>query len=421
MKQAISILTVGSELLDGRLQDTNAHYLTREFSQLGLKIQLILTCGDNEMEIGGALSYALQHSHQVIISGGLGPTADDLTREAVATFTKQRLLLDQQSLDLLKKRYIERKRIFDEANTKQALFPEGAEIIKNNTGTAPGFIARYGDKSIISLPGVPRELKAMFQESVLPYLKKTIGEIQSPQIKVLRIFGLPESFIGRTIDECLPPKEIEISYRAMFPEVQVILKGKEDPLSLNSFFTKIKNALKEEYIFSETLERNFEETVHALLIEHRLTVSTAESCTGGLVGKILSNTSGASAYFKGGVITYANDAKVRILQIHEETLKSEGAVSAAVAKQMAEGVQKIFNTDLAISITGIAGPEGGSKEKPVGSFFIGFSTKKETQAFSYFYAANRSGVRTYAAYTAIEAIRRHLLQLPPFVPPHSLV
>lgn len=409
----IALLTIGSELLDGRVQDTNSNFLCDELSTAGFSIKSILSCDDVLEDIIHSIRFLSDSAQAIIITGGLGPTTDDLTREAIAAYSGKNLILDQGALENLKAFFEKRGRRFFKTNEKQATLPEGASIIPNPEGTAPGFriIGNHGKTLIVALPGVPRELKRMFHDTVLPFLRNQNQQTAPYMRHILKVFGLPESLIGERIESLQLSREITVSYRAKFPQVDVVFKTKQSHL-LDQAVSAVRNVLGIQYIFSERSIENFEEVIHHLLLERKVTIAVAESCTGGLLGKLITNSSGSSQYFRGGIISYSDQAKTELLGVESETLSIHGAVSGQTAKQMAEGVKTRFHSDLALSITGIAGPEGGSSEKPVGTFFIGFSAPGILEAFHFVYPSHRERVRNYSAFSALDILRRYLAQLP---------
>lgn len=418
MTYDIGILTIGSELLDGRVQDTNANFICNELNSSGLNVSIILTCPDNLGQIKNSLSYLIQNCSHIIISGGLGPTSDDLTREAVAEFFNKPLKLDQEAFHYIKNIFKNRRRQFEPSNEKQALFPEGSTVINNPNGTAPGFWMEFKNHlnmnaSLSSLPGVPGELKAMISESVIPKLKTRLVGITPLKKLTFKIFGLPESVVGARIKELQLSDDIIVSYRASFPEIHLVLKfpdNKYDSLDLNN---RIVAAIGSEWIFTKDLAQSFENTIHELLISKGITIGTAESCTAGGISNLLTNSSGASSYFLGSINCYSNQLKERLLKVPSDIILKFGAVSKNTAIEMANNARKIIGCDIALAITGIAGPEGGTKEKPVGTFFIAIASIEGCSAYHYFYPGSRARVRSYASYMTLDLLRRHLLNIPP--------
>lgn len=411
----ISTLAVGSELLDGRVIDTNSNYVGRRLSELGLKLSYIHSCDDRMNEIQDALRFLAAHSEIVIISGGLGPTDDDLTREALAEFLRVPLEFNPQNFADLEALYAKRGRRLDPSNRKQAFFPKGSEIIKNPVGTASGCAASYCDNGqeirFISLPGVPSEFVAMFNGAILPMIAALSA---GPQIlrKSFEIFGLPEAAVGSRIAALKMPPEIAVSYRAKFPIIQLVLKSTDDAL-LEKYGSAAADAVGREFIFSEVQDETLESALHRDLSARNIKIGVAESCTGGGLGAALTSSPGSSAYFWGGIISYSNEIKKSHLGVKEETLAAHGAVSFQTAKEMAKGARSSLGVDAALSITGIAGPDGGSDEKPVGTFFIGFASAEKTYALKGFCPYSRDNIRRYAAHVALDVLRREISGLKP--------
>lgn len=417
MTPAISVLAIGSEILDGRVLESNAQHVARFLTDRGAALHAVVTCDDDEAQIHATLDYLARDSAVIIVSGGLGPTTDDLTRESISTYTGKTLKLNQEILDRLKALYAERKRTFDPTNTKQALLPEGASTIPNPIGTAAGFYLqhRIGERSITiaSLPGVPREFKVMFDATVAPLIESALGDSARFERRVFRMFGIPEAVIGGKIEQLSLPPELSISYRASFPEIQVVLKAKASAKALlNQGAESVNSTFGDGAIFSTDLEHSFEECVLTEFKKQRVTFACAESCTGGMIGSFITNVPGSSECFLGSSVTYSNESKTTLLGIPAELVRSCGAVSAEVATAMAVAVREKFAADYAVSVTGIAGPGGGTPEKPVGTVFLGFASARESTALHLFYASNRSFVRRFAAYAALDLLRRKLLGLP---------
>ena len=409
INQNIAVLAIGSEILDGRVLDTNTNFIAQELTKLGLTLKLSLICDDDESQIIESLKYLSSQASFIIVSGGLGPTTDDLTRESIAKFVDCPLEERQESVQRLINLYEKRKRTFDPSNLKQAIFPKGANIISNDVGTAEGFHICKSNLEIFSVPGVPKELKPMWHNYVLPKLTSKIKF--SPIFREsFKIFGLPESVVGQLINSLDLPTSITVSYRAHFPEIHVVIKGTNQQEVVHSANLS-KDIIKSEYIFVENQELSLPETVCQLLDLSNVSVSVAESCTGGLLGSYLTNPPGASRYFSGGYITYANDRKICDLDVPKSILAAYGAVSEDTAKAMALGCRQKTGTDYGLSITGIAGPDGGSEDKPVGTFYVGLSSASGTFANKYFFLSDRKAIRVMAAYRALETLRRVIKQI----------
>lgn len=419
MNDSIALLMVGSEILDGRTIDSNSQFLISELSAAGLSVEHVLSCGDSPEAIKQSFGFVASRCRVIMVSGGLGPTSDDITRESIAEFCDLKLVLHGDILGQLEDYFRKRRRPFDPSNCKQALFPETARVIPNPVGSASGFALRMMGPDapvlIICLPGIPSELHAMFRETALPMVKRELGVSQSLERRVLRVFGLGESVVGSLVQQSEPDPAVTICYRVAFPQVEVLFKA-ANRTALESTVKRARQSIGAEYIFSQEFEDSIDTVVHNLLCKKRMTISVAESCTGGAVGELLTRNSGSSEFFLGGALTYSNDLKRKILGVPAKTLRDRGAVSDEVAQSMAIGVRKLTGASLGISITGIAGPKGGSAAKPVGTFYIGISHPKGTDSYRFFINSSRKNIRLYAAWMALDVIRRHILRLP--IHPH---
>ncbi|MCB0344440.1 MAG: CinA family nicotinamide mononucleotide deamidase-related protein [Bdellovibrionales bacterium] len=411
MNPKAAILSIGGEILDGRIQDTNANRFIRALNTIDIPVVNILSCPDDIIQINDSLRFLFLNCDIVLTCGGLGPTTDDLTREAVAEFTGGNLELNSTAENALSAYFERKQRRFDETNRKQAYIPSGSQLINNEIGSAPGFSINHNGKLIVSLPGVPRELSLMLKDSVLPLLLSLYPDKQPLHSEILRLFGLPEAAVGGIIERASLKPSTKVSYRATFPEIQLRL--------LSSSSAEVQEAAKiaareigEEYVFSRSLDESFPAVLHRLAVESGSTIAVAESCTGGMLGSLLTQNSGSSAFFHGGVISYSNELKQILLGVKNKTLSQFGAVSHQTAREMARGARTNARTAIGVSISGIAGPDGGSEEKPVGTFYVGHSTEAETVSYRFFFSGEREAIRRFAAFAAMDTMRRHLLSLP---------
>lgn len=397
-----AVLIIGSEVLDGRIVDTNSNFLFKEFKKLGIRAKSTITVDDNLEEIKSALSQLLLENDLIITSGGLGPTTDDLTREALAEYFKVKLLRDETTLGKLKEIYRQRQRPFPPSNQKQALYPENSSIINNNFGTAPAILIEQGRKTIIALPGVSRELQGIFTEQLKDYLQKkyTSGLTAEYQFKFI---GLPESAINDEIIKLQLPEEIRIIYQASFPDIKLIIRSDQQEL-LDKYRQLILNHFNPENIFTEN-NQSLSEIIHNLLTKRKLKIAAAESCSAGLFTSTLAENPGSSVYLLGGIVSYDNRIKSDFLDISAEMLSQHGAVSAECAGAMAQSVRDKFKADIGVSITGIAGPDGGSPDKPVGTVFLGISDQCATKTYQIFFPSSRERVRTYAVQWLLNLLR----------------
>lgn len=396
------IITIGTELLLGQILDTNSLYLSKKLSEIGVNLYYKTTVGDNISRIKEALSVASSRSDLIIITGGLGPTVDDVTRDAIAEFTGKKLVFDNNILLKIEHFFTTRNIKMPENNKLQAYIPEGALILENKIGTAPGFILPFNSKIIVCVPGVPNEMKSMIETGVIPYLIENFGAgkfvIYSKRIKLT---GLPESYIDEKIrDIFVESRNPTVAILAHQTEIEIRLtskaENKEKAIDLINDVKKIIYERLGENIYGED-EETIEEKVSCVLKEKKLTISTAESCTSGLLAYRLTNIPGSSLYFLGGVNVYSNDSKINVLGVKEEIIKKYGAVSEECAIDMALNCRKKFNTDIAMAITGIAGPDGGTANKPVGLVYIAINIKDDVKVFKFNFSGQRDIVRARAA------------------------
>lgn len=412
MSFPVSILATGSELLDGRVVDTNSNFVAQALSDRGLKLQRVLLVDDDRVELVTGLRELSSVSKLIITSGGLGPTTDDLTRDIVSEFFGVGLYEDPKARQHLESFLQKRGRPLDASNIKQAYLPVGSTMIPNELGTAPGFTMIRDDGLVVcSLSGVPREFKKMFTDSVLPIIMERAQGIQTVKKVSFKTFGMPESYVGKLVEQCGLPREVTVSYRAAMPEIHVGLKAVES-FDLGPSAEKVRSALGSGLIYTENSKENFFEKLQALLIERKATIATAESCTGGLIAECLTRTPGSSEVFVGGVVSYDNAVKEQVLRVPKEVIAQHGAVSAEVVRIMAREVRSLMNTTYGVAVSGVAGPGGGTDEKPVGTFFVGVSGPERSFEMRCFYGSERSVIRTYAAYVTLDLVRRELLGHP---------
>jgi nicotinamide-nucleotide amidase len=404
------ILAVGTELLLGDIVNTNAEYIARRLKDLGITVYNQGVVGDNEERLMEEYKHSFSRSDMIITTGGLGPTNDDLTKEVAAKFFNKKLILHEDVVNNIKE-YFKRKNVdMNESNKKQALFPEDSKLIPNDNGTAPGCIISENGKTIILMPGPPKEMMPMFEKYVVPYLEKlTDGTIVS---KVLRVSGVGESHMEELVKDIIMAGE-NPTIAPYAKDVEAILritaKGetKEKCLSLiKPIEDKIRERLKENIYATD--DTALETVVGDILVRNKLTISTAESCTGGLLAGRIINYPGISESYLEGAITYSNEAKVKILGVKKETLESHGAVSPETAIEMAKGIAKVAGTNIGISTTGIAGPGGGTEEKPVGLVYIGLCINNEVISKKLLISGNRDKVRERSVFEALDFLRRKL-------------
>jgi nicotinamide-nucleotide amidase len=411
----ISILTIGDELTKGMIQDTNSSFICREVNSERWQVSAMMAVGDEEGAIEDALAYLMAISDAVVVTGGLGPTADDKTTASIAQAFGLTLYTDESVLAQIKERF-ERFRIkWTENNAKQAMFPEGAVTIHNPVGTAWGFSLKRDGKIIIVIPGVPLEVKRMFPESVIPLLRREFQEpVHFSSKKTIKLFGISEAKVDDAVsaaDVKLPG--IAIGFYPRFPENHLVITSRADDEVTTVENLKIVEqkivARLEKYIFGyddETLEG----VVASLLTKNGLSLAVAESCTGGLITDRLTNVPGSSAFLDRGVVTYSNISKIDMLGVPAETLEQYGAVSEQTAVSMAEGVRTLGNTDIGLAVTGIAGPTGGTEEKPVGTVFIAVSDGADAVCRKFLFRWERRRVKQISSQWALEILRRFLVE-----------
>ena len=412
----IELIMIGNELISGEIADANAFFLAGALTGRGFIITRISMVGDEEDRICEVFLQARDRADAVVVSGGLGPTTDDLTTAAAAKAFGDPLTLHREIVEQIRTLFSRRGMEMPISNEKQALFPSTAEIIPNPVGTAPGFVLRSREKLFFFLPGVPRELRHLFHESVLPRLEGERKEKTHYRTKTLKVFGLTESAIADRLRDIRPESfSASLAYLPRYPEnhVKITVKGliREEVAEKLQNLDAIIRAKLEDRVFAADQE-TLEEIAGRLLRKHKATLAVAESCTGGLVAHRLTNIAGSSEYFERGVVAYSNRAKTEILQVPEEMLAALGAVSSPVAEKMAEGIRRISGATLGLGITGIAGPSGGSDEKPVGTVFIALANQDGTSSKRYHFWGDRERIKTIAAQTAIEWVRRHLIEKP---------
>jgi nicotinamide-nucleotide amidase len=414
----IELLNTGTELLLGNTLNTHGAWCGRELFKLGLRVARQTTVPDGPA-IRDALAEILPRADAVIVTGGLGPTSDDLTREITAEVLGLELRTDAAALRSLEEFFAIRNRPMAEANLKQALIPVGAEVLPNPNGTAPGCylppnLTGKFPCAIFLLPGPPRELYPMFQAEVTPRLRVLAGLASPPGVLELKFAGIGESDFHQGIDARLAAiPGLEFGYCAHIGEVDLRLIG--EPAAIDQA-RAIAMGQFAPFLVSDD-GSSLEQTVVRLLTERGLALATAESCTGGLIANRLTDVPGASAVFTHGFVTYANRAKIDLLGVSEQVLATHGAVSEPVARAMAEGALAASGSDLAVAVTGIAGPSGGSPEKPVGTAWIAVAQRQEpTTAFKVFQPRNRHDFKLGVSQSALDAIRKRL-QTPLVSPP----
>jgi nicotinamide-nucleotide amidase len=406
------IIAVGSELLTPFRTDTNSLWLTEKLNSVGIEVKLKTIVGDDDARLEETIRDALKRSTCVVLTGGLGPTEDDITRKIAARALGRRLQLDERVLEEIRAKFARWGRQMPEINSRQAMVIEGGQVLDNPNGSAPGMYIEWDGRVVALLPGPPREMKPMFETHVLPKLSERAGGVRVAR-RVLRVSGLGES----AVDERIAPvytqyknPQTTILFNRSEIEIHLTAQGQseaEAELLLDGLAGQIEERLGES-VFAFRGE-TMEEVVGLRLAVGGFTVATAESCTGGLVAHRLTEVPGSSSYFMEGVVAYSNEAKTRLLGVPAELIEEHGAVSAEVAEAMAEGVKRRAGVDFALSVTGVAGPGGGSAEKPVGLVYIALADDAHTEHRRLMLPGDRHLIRWRASQAALDLLRRRLV------------
>lgn len=410
----VEVISVGTEILLGNIVNTNAQYLAEKCALLGLSMYNQAVVGDNRERLSDAIRTALRRSDIVILTGGLGPTEDDMTKEVCAEVMGMPLEEDAHTRERIEEYF--RNNIYKEipeSNWKQAIVPAGAIVLDNHNGTAPGLILERSGKTAILLPGPPGELYPLFMEQVYPYLQKRQPEVIRSQM--IKICGMGESQVEDKILDLIDSQtNPTIATYAKTAEVHLRVTAKaKDEETAKELIKPVVKELKKRFgtaIYSDCEEETLEEAVVSLLEKYELTVTTAESCTGGLLAGRLINVPGVSEVFKEGFITYSNKAKRKQLDVSKGTLKKYGAVSKETVKEMAKGGAFATDADLCVAISGLAGPDGGSEEKPVGLVYMGCYVKDRVVVEEYHFKGNRNKIREQAVVKALDLLRRCVIE-----------
>ncbi len=408
------ILTIGDELLSGHTTNTNAVFIARQLTAVGINVKYQSSIGDSLDEIEKGIRLALSRTSLVITTGGLGPTDDDITKKGIVKVFRRNLIFHEDVLEELKDRFVKRGMVMPAIVQNQALLPQGASFFPNKNGSAVGICITEKGKIFIALPGVPKEMIQILTDEVLPYLRGLKTNL-STFVTTLHTVNISEATIAELIKPNLKiPQGTKLAYLPGYDGVDLRIISRanspdEAEQKVNRLVTHI-NSVCSKYIYGQD-DENLEGVIGQLLIDNDKTLAVAESCTGGELGKVLTSAPGASKYFIGGVISYSNDIKMDLLKVPEEILKEHGAVSEECAIAMAEGARKLLNSSYAISITGIAGPDGATEEKSVGTTYIGLSSAHNKFAKKFIFGTDRDVNRTRASYTALELLRREILDL----------
>ncbi|HXP71960.1 MAG TPA: competence/damage-inducible protein A [Candidatus Dormibacteraeota bacterium] len=406
------IIAIGSELLTPYRLDTNSLFLTDGLNQVGIRVVHKAVVGDSLDDMRASFRQALDRADLVVACGGLGPTDDDRTREAVADLLSRKLELNEGVLRHIQELFRRFGRVMPEINRRQAMVPEGATVIPNPRGSAPGLWIETSGHIVILLPGVPSELRAMFEQEIRPRLTR-LGHDERLFTRDLRITGLPESEVEQRVSPlyALYP-DTETTILASPPGIQLHPRvWSRDPAQANQILDEMVKRMAlalGEHLYSTEGEA-MEEVVARALTENRATIAVAESCTGGLLAERLTNIPGSSVYFLGGVVCYSNELKSALVDVPAELIESKGAVSPEVALALADGIRKRTGATIGVGVTGIAGPGGGTPEKPVGLVHVGIADERGPRERRFQFPGDRERIRMHASQTALDSVRRYFL------------
>lgn len=408
------ILTIGNEIINGVITDTNREAISRELRSVGIAVKGMSSVGDDPLLIADSLAIAMERAQVTLVSGGLGPTEDDKTSASVASFLGVPLRSDPEQLARIEDRFRQWSRPMAATNAKQALFPVGAVPIPNDYGTAPGFMIEKQGRIALFFPGVPRELIRMIREKGIPAIVERFGvSKQVFRTKTLHVYGLSESKLGEILaDVALDEDNYHLAFLPRFPIIRLRMDARGATAEEADRILASKQAVLYDRLTENIISdagRSMEEVVLQLLESKGNTLALAESITGGMIGEMITKVPGSSKTFMGSVVSYSNEMKINVLGVPEQTIQTHGAVSHRCAREMAAGARNVGNADIGISVTGVAGPDGGTPEKPVGTFFLGLSTSDMDMSRGFLLPGTREWVRTLAAMQALDLLRRHLL------------
>ncbi len=406
------VLTIGDELLRGEIVDSNKSFLSDRLLSLDIETHYHASVRDVPADMTDAFRRAAERSDVVLVSGGLGPTRDDLTSEVLASSFGRKLVRNEEALEGIRAFFRAAGREMTENNATQADFPEGAEVLPNPIGTAPGFMIEEQGTLFFSLPGVPREMMRMMDEQVLPRLASRAGGGRVVRARILRTFGTGESMLDDQLKDVAAEGDVSLGFRTSFPDnyLRPVARGanvEEAEARLDRVCDEIRERLGA-IVYGEG-DDTLPMVVGRLLTEHGKTLAVAESCTGGLIAEQITEVPGSSGYFLGGVVAYSNEAKARFLGVPESVIAEHGAVSEPVVRAMAEGVRERFGADLGVATTGISGPDGGTEEKPVGLVHIALARDESTHAEHFVFPLDRHRHRRLTAQAALDWVRRAVL------------
>ena len=398
------IITIGDEILMGQILDTNAQYIARRLTEIGVEVVEELSIPDKREEIYETVDYAMQEADLILVTGGLGPTKDDVTKKVLAEYFGSRLVFNPQAMKWLEELLRNLNLPMNENNKSQAFLPDNCRILRNLKGTASGMWFEKGWKSLISMPGVPFEMEHLMDTYVIPDLKAKYPHLQL-EYRMLKVYDVPESQLAQHLEtwENVLEDGLKLAYLPSPGWVKLRITAKGEAVKhLEDTYESLKKMLEGmRYVEGEDV---LEKQIGDMLRRKGVTIATAESCTGGEIAHMITSVPGSSTYFKGSVVAYANEVKVNVLGVQATDLEREGAVSETVVLQMAEGVKKLMHTDYAVSTSGVAGPDGGTPEKPVGTVWIGVATPDKTFVRKFVFSFTRERNMAKAAVKALELL-----------------
>ncbi len=408
------VVTIGDEILYGQITDTNSQWISTELDKIGINTIRKSSVGDAQEAILQIFNESFERADVILVTGGLGPTKDDITKKTIAQYFDDTLIINEHALAFISDFFIKRGREMTELNRLQATIPSKAKYLPNAMGTAPGMWMEKNGKVLISMPGVPMEMKYLMEYEVIPALQ---AYFETPVIehKIIRTIGIGESFLAETISdwEDALPQHIKLAYLPSFAQVKLRLSAfgtnrNQLQKEINEQFDKVM-PLIQPYVFS-TNNEDIEAAIGRMLLEKKQTVATAESCTGGYISHLITTIPGCSVYFMGSVVSYSNEAKMNVLGVNKSTLDSFGAVSEETVREMAEGVRKVMKTDYGVATSGIAGPDGGTEEKPVGTIWLAVAGPKGTHAVKVLSTKTRIVNIQYGAVVALNLLRKQIIR-----------
>ncbi len=398
------IITIGDEILMGQILDTNARYMARCLTETGIEVTEHLSIPDKREEIYETVDYAMQEADLILVTGGLGPTKDDVTKKVLAEYFGSHLVFHAQAMEWLEELLQNRNLPMNENNRSQAILPDNCRILRNFKGTASGMWFEKGWKSLIAMPGVPFEMEHLMETYVIPDLKAKYPHLQLAY-RMLKVYDVPESQLAEHLEnwENALADGMKLAYLPSPGMVRLRITAKGEAVKcLDETYASLKNVLGKMRFTEE--DDSLEKQIGTVFRKKKVTLATAESCTGGEIARMITSVPGSSAYFKGAVVAYDNEVKINVLNVNAGDISREGAVSETVVLQMAEGVRKLLSTDYAVATSGVAGPDGGTPERPVGTVWIGVATPEKTFARKFVFSFTRERNIAKAAAKALEMV-----------------